>query len=142
MKRAQRKELAMQLLERGESCIEIAKATGYTMGYIYNLSYGRRNPGKLDESQKVYRQNNPEKIAGTRSVSRRKNQAQRNKQRHDNYHQTAFARNSHQEWTVAHLERITSPDRPCDRVLSKEMGRSVSSIQTQRYFLKKKLKDA
>jgi hypothetical protein len=42
------------------------------------------------------------------------------------------ATNSGKEWTTAELEAITAPDRPSDRELAKELGRSVQAIQVAR----------
>lgn len=55
---------------------------------------------------------------------------QRGKQRH--YAQTQGAENTGKPWTSAELERITADDRPCDRDLSAELGRSMQAISIAR----------
>ena len=43
------------------------------------------------------------------------------------------SRRRFKRWTQAEIERITAKDRPTDRVLSKDLGRTVQAIQSQRY---------
>jgi len=45
--------------------------------------------------------------------------------------------NEKQEWTIEDSMRIVAPDRPNDRKLAEELGRSVQAIQVWRCRLKK-----
>lgn len=50
-----------------------------------------------------------------------------------NYALTQGAPKTRQPWTSADLDRVTADDRPIDRVLSTELGRSVQAIQQARW---------
>jgi len=49
--------------------------------------------------------------------------------------------NLNQPWTIGDIDLIMSPGRPRDRELSKILGRTVLSIQSQRCLQKKKKKE-
>lgn len=56
----------------------------------------------------------------------------RNRQRKTHYAKTRDAANRGQEWTNAEMEAITADDRPADKILSGNLGRSVQAIQVKR----------
>lgn len=65
------------------------------------------------------------------------NKAKRNRYRKGNYEQTRRgALNKYRRWLPEELNKITAADRPTDRVLAHELGRSVLAIQIQRYRAK------
>ena len=49
----------------------------------------------------------------------------------------AHQQNARTDWTIVQCDRITDPNRPCDRVLAQELGRTVRAIQIQRSRLRK-----
>lgn len=49
-----------------------------------------------------------------------------------NYATTTDARNRHKEWTEKEIETILAEDRPTDRELSAQIGRSMRAIQIKR----------
>ena len=59
------------------------------------------------------------------------------RQRLKYYRQTAYAKNHHQRWTNKEVEIVMAHEVP-DRVISKEIGRSVASIQMKRHNENKK----
>ena len=48
------------------------------------------------------------------------------------YDQTEDSANSRQRWTVSELLRVLETTRPCDRVLSEELGRSMKALVVMR----------
>ncbi len=57
----------------------------------------------------------------------------RNKQRRTYYAQfTDLAVRGRYPWTSAEIERIIAPDRPPDRELAAELGRTVRAVQSAR----------
>jgi hypothetical protein len=64
---------------------------------------------------------------------RRKNPEKYNVLKKKNYSSTRKnARNRKQAWDLSDITTIMAPDRPCDRELSKLIGRSVQAIQVMR----------
>lgn len=64
---------------------------------------------------------------------RRKNRHKWNQAKARNYAKGALhQQNTQTEWTVSECEKITAPNRPFDRVLAIELGRTVRAIQVQR----------
>lgn len=74
------------------------------------------------EYNKAWRQAHPERRAADRK-------------RH--YAQTQGAPNTRRPWTSADLNRIVADDRPSDRVLSAELGRSMQAISIMRSRIRK-----
>lgn len=70
------------------------------------------------EANKKWRQNHP----ASWSRQKKRNYARSRKE----------ARRAHQRWSLADEIMICTPQRPCDRVLSKKLGRSVQAIQVHR----------
>ena len=60
----------------------------------------------------------------------------RNKQRKQNYRKTAFAKNGREKWQQWEMDLVLEHE-TTDFELSKILERSVQSIQTKRYNLKK-----
>jgi hypothetical protein len=153
LERSERFKMAKSLLRKGKSLEEVRVATGFSPGYIRNIKSDIKNPGTLKKSSDEYKARYPERVAETkrrwrrRNVKkinetnrrwRRKNKEARNRYRKDNYRRTVInATHSGERWLTRHLSRITAVDRPCDEVLSKELGRSVQAIQDMRYKLHK-----
>jgi len=63
---------------------------------------------------------------------RKKNPAKRLAGKTRYYAQTQGAPNTGKHWTMTEVERITATDRPTDRELYTELGRSVKAIQIKR----------
>ena len=64
---------------------------------------------------------------------RTNNPLKRNEMRKKNYAATRKgAVNSKRLWSGEEIIKIFSPDRPCDRVLANQLGRSVQAIQIKR----------
>ena len=71
---------------------------------------------------------------------RNQNRTVFNKGKNRNYQKgAANQENSRTDWTTAENDRITDPNRPQDRVLAHELGRTVRAIQIQRCRLKRQL---
>ncbi len=79
------------------------------------------SPAQL-EAMRLWRKRNPEKQYRSKLA---------------NYRQTQGAPNTGSLWTEREDRSITSPERPCDRELSKLLGRSMKAIQNRRSVLKK-----
>lgn len=71
---------------------------------------------------------------------RKKHPDKRNKEKNKYYRQfEKNARNGNQDWPVGHMDAILAPDRPRDRVLSGQLGRTVLAIQIMRSKIKKEI---
>ena len=55
------------------------------------------------------------------------------------YDQTEDTANSRQRWTISELLRVLEKPRPCDRVLSEKLGRSMKAIVVMRSDYKNRI---
>jgi len=89
-----------------------------------------------------WRLRNPEKHKKSYGAWYKKNPRKRYEIRRQYYHSVFFdpinTRNARQQWTLKDENFITDPDRPDDRTLSAQIGRSLSAIQIRRVRLNKK----
>ena len=89
-------------------------------------SYAKRwrlkHPGSAYRANKRWRKKHPEtRYAGKSRYYERNRANPRN------------VRNAGTKWTVLEIRLVTSHDRPCDRILSSQLGRSIVAIQQMRH---------
>jgi glucose-6-phosphate-specific signal transduction histidine kinase len=72
------------------------------------------------------------------NIVHRKNHPEvRRKERAAYYRPTKeMTKNRHSPWTREEEKLITAEDRPIDRVLAKQIGRTIAAIQTRRTLIK------
>jgi hypothetical protein len=75
-------------------------------------------PNRHSESNYRWRENNPAAWQNSK------------KQYYKKSAKKAFA--SRRKWTPDEIQRVTDHNRPCDRVLAKELGRSMKAVQQMR----------
>ena len=68
---------------------------------------------------------------------RKANPAKWNATKKRNYDRGSHTHNGGDSWTVREMDRIVDSDKPTDRELSKELGRSVMAIQVMRCRIRK-----
>jgi len=88
---------------------------------------------RCDECVAAHRKQRREYMVG--KTSQREAQDEWSKQ--NNIESKVHARNHGDGWTDEHLEMITEPDRPIDRVLAKRIGRTIKAVRTMRDKVKK-----
>jgi len=104
--------------------------------------YRIKRPEAQRLASKNWRLRNPEKCKRQNSTWSKKNPQKRYAIRR-NYYQSVFldpknTRNAYESWTLGDLQLIIALDRPSDRTLSAQIGRSISAIQIQRFHQNKK----
>jgi len=70
-----------------------------------------------------------------------KNPLARNVQRQRYYHKHSSGPKGGDDWTLKDEQIILDPNRPCDVILSQNLGRSVRAIQIKRSRIKNKTFD-
>ena len=109
-------------------------------------NYRLRHPERYKEICRDWRLRHLEQYKRIQKKARRKwrkrNPEKRNKHRRHYYHSVLSdprnTRQAWQEWTLTDMDFITAFDRPSDRQLSAQIGRSIQAIQVMRCKLKKK----
>lgn len=119
------------VLQPKKSCSVCGKNL-ITAGYVdekpFCTACWKRISGKLYSSNKRWRRRNP----GAWNDSKKRN-----------YERGAVnTENEKRRYAPEELERIIASDRPCDRQLAIELGRSVQALQVKRSYLMKKVKIA
>jgi hypothetical protein len=130
-------EVARVVAANRPTDVELSAELGRSIGAIQmkrleilNPRTSKRPPGDpaaVAAARKRQQERNPEAWRAARRKIRAKNYARG----------AVHDRRSRRRWTTDEERQITAPDRPSDRELAKQLGRSVQAIQVKRTEMKR-----